>query len=47
MSKWNLRYNELIVGKPSYDIFIDDKNLGHSKNVIKDLDTILKKEYVK
>ena len=44
LKKWKLKYNELIVGKPSYDIFIDDKNLGHPKNVIKNMNKILKNE---
>lgn len=38
---WGLRYNKLIFGKPSYDLFVDDKNLSFSKNWIK----ILKKKY--
>lgn len=38
---WRLNYNELIFGKPSYDLFIDDKNLSFSKNWIE----ILKKNY--
>jgi hypothetical protein len=37
---WGLKYNKLIFGKPSYDLFIDDKNLSFSKNWI----DILKKE---
>ena len=37
---WGLKYNKLIFGKPSYDLFVDDKNLGFSKNWIK----ILKKK---
>ena len=32
LKKWNLNYNELIMGKPSYDILIDDKSLGYNKN---------------
>ncbi len=30
--KWNVLYNELIFGKPSFDIYIDDKNLSFDKN---------------
>ena len=37
LKKWGLKYNELIFGKPAYDVFIDDKNLGYSKNWITDL----------
>ena len=32
LKKWGLSYDELIFGKPSYDIFIDDKNLSFEKN---------------
>ena len=32
LKKWRLKYHKLILGKPSYDIFIDDKNLGFKKN---------------
>jgi hypothetical protein len=40
--KWNLKYNELIMGKPSFDIYIDDKNLGFQKSTwIKQLSKIL------
>ena len=27
LTKWGLKYNELIMCKPSYDIFVDDKHL--------------------
>ena len=32
LKKWNINYHFLIMGKPSYDIFIDDKNLGFKNN---------------
>ena len=32
LKKWGVNYHFLILGKPSYDIFIDDKNLGHKDN---------------
>ncbi len=41
LKKWNVKYNKLIFGKPSYDIFVDDKAFGFSKNWVK----ILKKKY--
>tara|TARA_B100000795_G_C22758938_1_gene422736 strand:+ start:951 stop:1334 length:384 start_codon:yes stop_codon:yes gene_type:complete len=28
LKKWKINYHSLIMGKPSYDIFIDDKMLG-------------------
>ena len=30
--KWGVNYHELILGKPSYDIFIDDKSYRYSVN---------------
>ena len=32
LKKWNLKYHELIFGKPSYDIYIDDKSIFFDKN---------------
>jgi len=32
LRKWNLNYHELIMGKPSFDILIDDKALGFNRN---------------
>ena len=40
---WNLDYHELILGKPSYDLFIDDKSIFFNKNWIKKIDSYLKK----
>ena len=37
LKRWNLKFNKLILGKPSYDIFIDDKSLGFKKNWMGDL----------
>ena len=30
--KWGVKYDQLIFGKPSYDLFIDDKALFFKKN---------------
>lgn len=30
--KWNLEYDELLLGKPSYDIFVDDKCINPKFN---------------
>ena len=30
--KWGLKYHKLIFGKPTYDFFVDDKNLLHKSN---------------
>ena len=38
LKKWNLKYHKLIMGKPSYDYFVDDKafnNLSDLKKKIK------------
>jgi len=32
LKSWGLNYHQLIFGKPSYDLFVDDKCLGHKKN---------------
>ena len=37
LKKWGVNYHFLILGKPSYDIFIDDKNLGYKNNWGNDL----------
>jgi hypothetical protein len=37
LKKWKLNFHELILGKPSYDLIIDDKALGFNKNWMKKL----------
>jgi hypothetical protein len=32
LKKWKISYHKLIMGKPSYDLIIDDKSLGYNKN---------------
>ena len=32
LKKWNVNYHNIIFGKPSYDLIIDDKALGFKKN---------------
>jgi capsule biosynthesis phosphatase len=32
LKKFNIKYHKLIMGKPSYDMFIDDKALFYKKN---------------
>ena len=34
LKKWGLKYHKLIMGKPSYDIFVDDKAYGYKNNWI-------------
>ena len=42
LNKWNVKFDELIFGKPSYDIFVDDKALFYKKNWITELSKNLK-----
>ena len=32
LMNWRVNYHELIFGKPSYDLYIDDKNYNFKKN---------------
>ena len=41
LKKWGLKYHELILGKISYDLFVDDKALGFNKNWISKLKKLL------
>lgn len=42
LKKWGLKYHQLKMGKPSYDVFIDDKNLEFKSNWINSLKKKLK-----
>ncbi len=35
LKKWGLKFNILLMGKPSYDIYIDDKAYGFNNNWLK------------
>ena len=37
LKKWNVNYNEVIFGKPSFDLYIDDKSLFFKKNWNKEI----------
>ena len=41
LKKWNVNYHYLIFGKPSYDLFIDDKAYGYDRNWYKNLSKII------
>ena len=41
LKKWKIKYHRLIFGKPSFDLFIDDKALFFKKNWPKVLDRYL------
>lgn len=32
LKKWNLKFHKLIMGKPSFDLIVDDKSLFFKKN---------------
>ena len=34
LKNWGVNYNKLIMGKPSFNYYIDDKNIGFSKDWI-------------
>ena len=40
--RWNLKFHELIMGKPSYDILVDDKEINFQKNWLKKIDKKLR-----
>ena len=46
LKKWGLKFEKLYFGKPSYDIFIDDKNLGHKKNWLHELKKKVKRNQI-
>jgi len=35
LKKWKIKFHKLVMGKPSYDILIDDKAFGYSQDWIK------------
>ena len=43
LKKWGLMYHELILFKPSYDFFVDDKAIGFNHNWMKILKKKIKK----
>ena len=38
LTNWKVLYHELIMGKPSYDIFVDDKAFGFQKKWVNSLE---------
>jgi len=45
LKKWNLKFHKLIMGKPSFDIFVDDKAFGFKKNWYKSFQKFTKNKY--
>ena len=44
LKKFRVNYDELIFGKPSYDVFVDDKNLSFKNDWSKDILKNIKKK---
>lgn len=44
IKKWGLKFHKLKLGKPTYDIFVDDKSFGFNKNWLKKFRYNFKKE---
>lgn len=42
LKAWGVNYHEIYFGKPSFDLFVDDKSLFYKKNWQKSLKKILK-----
>tara|TARA_B100000989_G_C19472372_1_gene441313 strand:+ start:29 stop:361 length:333 start_codon:yes stop_codon:yes gene_type:complete len=38
LNKWKVKYHKLIMGKPSYDVVVDDKSIFYSENWIYNLE---------
>jgi hypothetical protein len=38
IKKWNLKFDKLIMGKPTYDIIVDDKSFNFKKNWVKNFE---------
>lgn len=43
IKKWGLKFDKLLLGKPSYDIFVDDKMFNFDKDWLKRFKTKFKK----
>ena len=41
LKNWNLEFDKLIFGKPSYDLFIDDKSMFFKKDWYSKIDKIV------
>ena len=42
LKKWGLKFHKIYFGKPSSDLYIDDKNLNFKSDWVQDLKKILK-----
>jgi capsule biosynthesis phosphatase len=37
LQSWNLKFNKLILGKPNFDLLIDDKAINYDENWIEEI----------
>ena len=44
LKKWNIKYHKLIMGKPSYDLIVDDKAYGYDNKWFNKIFKIIKKK---
>lgn len=42
MKRWGVKYHKVIFGKPSFDLFVDDKGFGFQKSWVNKIDKFLK-----
>ena len=42
LKKWKVKFHKIYFGKPSSDLYVDDKNLNFEKNWIKEIKKIIK-----
>ena len=45
LNSWDLKFHKLIMGKPSFDIYVDDKAIGFKENWHKNFYKFLKNKY--
>lgn len=41
LKNWNIKFDKLIFGKPSYDLFVDDKSIYFNKTWYKNIDKFI------
>ena len=44
LNLWGVKFHKLIFGKPSYDVFVDDKAITFDKMWVKNLNKMIKKK---
>ena len=41
LKMWEVKFHKLYFGKPSYDLYVDDKNLNFKKNWLADIKKLI------